>query len=253
MISATMQDGSTYDIKELLGSGDSNVKLSKSNASGLPYLTYGLSLAAGDTSGFEVCASRSPGCSAACLYTAGMGQLHSVQKARIAKTRAFFQNRTEFLEMLKGEIGRAFIRSQKQGKNLALRLNVLSDIMWEKVCPELFDYKTVQFYDYTKHAKRMLSYCQGKLPSNYHLTFSRSECNENDAIDVLKNKGNVAVVFDNKAIPKKWNGFKVINGDETDLRFLDKRGTVVGLYAKGKARKDDSGFVVPARIPLTIV
>ena len=84
----------------------------------------------------------------------------------------------------------------------------------------------------------------GKLPSNYSLTFSRSETNETQCLEVLKRGGNVAVVFRSKALPTHWNGFKVINGDENDLRFLDPKGVVVGLTAKGKAKTDTSGFVV---------
>jgi hypothetical protein len=79
-------------------------------------------------------------------------------------------------------------------------------------------------------------------PSNYHLTFSRSECNESDAIKVLGSRGNVAVVF--KELPDFWNGYKVIFGDESDIRFGGEQGVVIGLLAKGKARKDNSGFVV---------
>ena len=37
---------------------------------------------------------------------------------------------------------------------------------------------------------------------------------------------------------------KVVNGDESDLRFLDPRNSIVGLKAKGKAKKDTTGFVV---------
>ena len=36
----------------------------------------------------------------------------------------------------------------------------------------------------------------------------------------------------------------VINGDKTDMRFKDPVGVIVGLKAKGKARKDTSGFVI---------
>jgi hypothetical protein len=90
----------------------------------------------------------------------------------------------------------------------------------------------------------MLAFLDGKLPSNYSLTFSRSETNETQCLEVLKRGGNVAVVFRSKTLPTHWNGFKVINGDENDLRFLDPKGVVVGLTAKGKAKSDTSGFVV---------
>jgi len=102
-------------------------------------------------------------------------------------------------------------------------------------------FSTVQFYDYTKHRNRR------DLPSNYHLTFSRSEANNDAALEWLAAGGNVAVVFDTKkgqALPETWNGYRVIDGDLTDLRFLDDKNVVVGLRAKGPARKDTSGFVV---------
>jgi hypothetical protein len=39
---------------------------------------------------------------------------------------------------------------------------------------------------------------------------------------------------------------KVIDCDEHDLRFLDKKNTVIGLRAKGKAKKETNGFVIYA-------
>jgi len=53
--------------------------------------------------------------------------------------------------------------------------------------------------------------------------------------------GNVAVVFD--GMPNTYAGAPVVDGDASDLRFLDPDGVVVGLKAKGDAKKDDSGFV----------
>ena len=246
-----LQDGSKYPIVKLLGAGDTNAKMSKSDKSGKGYLTYGLSLAPGNVSGYEVCPSRSPGCSAACLYTAGHGQMTSVQRARTAKTIMFFEQRKAFLAMLERDLDAAHKKATKENKTLAIRLNVLSDIPWESIAPKLLSkYTDVQKYDYTKSFKRMKKFCAGGFPPNYHLTFSRSECNDKESLEVLKMGGNVAVVFDNKDIPKEWNGFKVVNGDETDLRFLDEKGVVVGLFAKGKGRTDKSGFVVSTKIPL---
>ena len=106
-------------------------------------------------------------------------------------------------------------------------------------------FKDVQFYDYTVINKRMTKYLNGGMPSNYHLTYSRKEDNHFQVMEALNNGANVSVVFE-KYLPKTWNGFKVINGDETDLRFLDKSNVVVGLTAKGKAKIDNSGFVVRA-------
>jgi hypothetical protein len=248
MIEVSLPSGDSYTVKELLADGDSNAKLTKSNLAGKGFLTFGLSLAPANLSGYEVCASRSKGCTMACLNTSGLGNMQSVQDARIAKTIAFFEHRSEFIALLYKNLSSAKKKADKQGKRIAVRLNVVSDIMWEKVVPTLFtDFKDVQFYDYTKHRVRMLHSLQSnyqKFPSNYHLTFSRSEENEISCLEILRAGGNVTVVFSEKDLPKRWHGYKVINGDETDLRFLDSKRSVVGLYAKGKAKKDTSGFVV---------
>jgi putative transposon-encoded protein len=128
-----------------------------------------------------------------------------------------------------------------------VRLNGTSDIAWEKLklnnlnLMELFP--RVAFYDYTKNPKRALDNAAGRHPKNYRLVFSRSETNEADCKRVLEARGNVAVVF-RKTLPKRYLGKRVIVGDESDLRFLDPRGCVVGLTAKGKAKRSESGFVV---------
>ena len=111
------------------------------------------------------------------------------------------------------------------------------------------NFPNVQFYDYTKHFKRMIKYLRGQLPANYHLTFSRNEINNFQATQVLKAGGNVAIVF-RKELPKTYKNFKVIDGDLHDLRFLDNKNVVVGLKEKltlnkhGKLDRDNSGFVV---------
>lgn len=249
MAEVLMADGSTYEVKTLLSDGDSNTKLRKSNSKSVEYLTVGLSLSPAKESGYEMCASRSPGCTQACLFTAGRGVYANVRNARIARTRLFHQDRALFRAMLFSELMRWEQKAHKQGKVLACRLNVVSDVMWEKMFPELFStFANVQFYDYTKHFLRMLTYCgPGRgipIPENYHLTFSRSENNDEDCKTILYHGGNVAIVFNKKELPETYWGYKVINGDETDLRFLDESGTIVGLYAKGRGKKDESGFVV---------
>jgi hypothetical protein len=149
---------------------------------------------------------------------------------------------------LRRELSNVVRLGGRNGFTPAVHLNVLSDLFWERIDPCLFGlFPTVQFYDYTKHARRRLDFCAGLLPPNYHLTFSRSECNQADCLRVLAAGGNVAVVFDGKALPATWEGYPVLNGDETDLRFTDPPASVVGLYAKGTAKTDDSGFVVPTR------
>ena len=136
----------------------------------------------------------------------------------------------------------------KNKKIGVVRLNTTSDISWENY--NLFEkFPMLQFYDYTKSFRRMCAFLgkpftkdEPKFPSNYHLTFSRSENNDTKCEMVLAMGGNVAVVFRNQ-LPDTWKGYEVVNGDDTDLRFLDKRGVVVGLIEKGMAKKDATGFV----------
>ena len=222
-----------------------NAKISKGEAFG--YITKGLHLAPANLSGYEVCRWRSKGCTMACLNTAGRGQMSSVQDSRIAKTKLFFEQRFDFLAKLSKEIISSTKSAIKKEMTAVFRLNLTSDLSWEDIINEdgvtIFEkHSKTQFYDYTKSFKRMKAFLDGELPSNYHLTFSCSETNEKVAKLVLEMGGNVAVVFRNQ-LPDTWNGVEVVDGDESDLRFLDKQGVVVGLIEKGLAKKDETGFV----------
>jgi hypothetical protein len=228
-------------MKSLL-SVDTNAKTVKGQKRG--FMTGILYLAPDRVSGLiNVCANASDGCRNHCLYSAGRGAFNSVQQARTAKTIFYVKDRETFLATLKENVA-SVIRKAKAKKMVpVIRLNGTSDIGWERYTV-IQAFKTTRFYDYTKNADRMLAFLDGKLPSNYSLTFSRSETNETQCLDVLARGGNVAVVFRSKVLPTHWNGYPVINGDENDLRFLDPKGVVVGLTAKGKAKSDTSGFVV---------
>jgi hypothetical protein len=74
------------------------------------------------------------------------------------------------------------------------------------------------------------------------LTFRQADGNDADANWAISKNMNVTVVF-NK-IPESYKGKPVYNADDTDLRFLDPKGVVLGLKAKGRAKKDTTGFVV---------
>jgi len=224
-----------------------NPKLQKSRSYG--YVTTGLHLAPATLAGGRnLCAHASDGCRAVCLNITGHGQFAQVQEARIRKTRVFFAGPKAFVSSLVAELERAERKATREGMRFAARLNLTSDVRWEMTRDDdgatVFDrLPSVQFYDYTKNPQRMLAWCEGKLPSNYHLTFSRSECNEAQCLKVMAAGGNVAAVF--AAPPAQWNGRPVIDGDKSDLRFLDPRGVVVGLTAKGAlGKKDSSGFVI---------
>jgi hypothetical protein len=230
-------------IMKILNKG--NAKTKKGEKFG--YKTFGIHLAPSTLSGFNACLWASKACIKACLNTAGHGQRESVQIARIEKTKKFFQEENLFMEKLVEEITAAIKSAKKANLTPCFRLNLTSDIPWEakKINGQtLFElFPQVSFYDYTKSFNRMKNFLSGKMPQNYHLTFSRSESNEALCELVAKLGGNVAVVFRN-SLPEKYLGKKVIDGDKNDLRFLDPKNSIVGLIEKGKAKNDESGFVV---------
>lgn len=230
---------------------DSNAKTVKGQKKG--YLTGILYLAPHRESGaMNVCANASPGCIATCLFSAGRGAFPKVRQARVRKTLEFKRDPAIFVDSLVKEITRLCKTAAKRGLIPVVRLNGTSDLPWEVIKGSdgrtlMQVFPKVQFYDYTKSHERMLRFRWSlSWPQNYHLTFSRSECNGDKARSWAVT-ASVAVPFAVKRgqpLPKEWGGFPVIDGDEHDLRFLDPRGVVVGLRAKGKARKDTTGFVV---------
>ena len=238
---------------KLLSTG--NPKILKGIKQG--YNTYILHLAPADLSGFNTCPKATAGCKAACLNTAGRGGMfkkgestNMIQEARIRKTAFFFEERAGFMEWLVADIKLAIKQSAKKGLIPVFRLNGTSDLSWEKyevirdgkLYRNIFTaFPDVQFYDYTKVLGRKVADIK-----NYHLTFSAADGNDNDVVKAIQQDYNVATVFGIKKtlpMPETYMGRPVFNGDESDLRFLDPKGVVVGLYAKGKAKKDTSGFV----------
>lgn len=234
-----------------------NPKTSKGEARG--WLTAVLHLSPENTAGLgTVCPYATPGCCAMCLNTAGRGGIFAkgattnvIQEARKRRTALYKLDRTTFDVRLADDIARAQRKAERMGVRLAVRVNGTSDQRGLALTMAGL-FPNVQFYDYTK-----LPVKNWRMPlPNYHLTFSRSERNAADVTDALESGMNVAVVFSTKRgrpLPHfAYAGgrrYVVIDGDEHDLRFLDPHGTrgvVVGLRAKGRARKDTSGFVVNA-------
>ena len=224
-----------------------NPKTAKGEARG--YLTAVLHLAPADTAGLgNVCPRATAGCKAVCLNTAGRGGIfargattNAIQEARKRRTAQYFADRTAFEAELDADLARLWRTAARKGLALAVRVNGTSDL--PGLARRLAQWwPHVQFYDYTKIERPW----ERELP-NYHLTFSRAERNGIAVTDAMFKGINVAVVFSTRrgqALPETWLGKPVIDGDKHDLRFLDPRGVVVGLRAKGRARKDTSGFVV---------
>lgn len=216
-----------------------NTKILK--GSGRGYISFIMHLAPAASSGREVCPKRSPGCTTACLNTAGRGMMHTVQAGRLRKTLMYHEDRAGFMAFLISDMLAGIRKADREGVTPVFRLNGTSDIPWERVRFDglnVFEiFPAVQFYDYTKILNRKVS-----AYPNYHLTFSRSENNDRDVARAIAAGMNVAVVFNE--LPATYLGLPVISGDEDDLRFLDPKNVIVGLTAKGRARKDTSGFVV---------
>ena len=237
---------STLKSKCTLLNINSNAKTSKGDdESKMTAIMY---LASSDMSGYDTCEHASPQCKKMCLISAGRGVFSNVQQARINRTKLFFENQPNFLSKLYNEITYFTDYCTEHGLKPYVRLNGTSDLNFvnlkiqdDKDIYQLFP--DVQFYDYTKDFQREAIY------DNYYLLYSRSE---NTPISTVKNlvaEGkNVAVVFDE--VPSLWEGLEVVGGDETDLRPTDKQGVVVGLKAKGMAKKNkrteesDKGFVI---------
>lgn len=253
-----------------------NPKTDKGRARG--YSTAVLYLAPADASGvMNVCQYASDGCKATCLYSAGRGGFDpEVPAARIARTRWFLLNRFAFNERLVREVISQRETARRRGRTFVFRPNGTSDLPWHRLLLNdgrtlLETFPDIQMYDYTKDARKARAYGRGELPANYHVTFSRSEVNENECLEVLASGGNVAVVFSTRKctrfcvydvetrqcrkvshrLPATWHGYRVVDGDLDDLRFLDDRNVVVGLRAKGDAKHDASGFVVAYDDPAT--
>jgi hypothetical protein len=232
-----------------------NPKVLKGTKQG--FNTYILHLAPANISGYETCPKRTAGCTAACLNTAGRGGMFKkgentnvIQQARIRKTQFFFEERAGFFEWLVKDIELAIKQSAKKNLVPVFRLNGTSDLSFEKyevvrngvLYRNIFEaFAEVQFYDYTKILGRKVNDI-----ANYHLTFSAADGNDADVRKAIAQGYNVATVFGIKKslpMPDTYEGRPVFDGDDSDLRFLDPKGVVVGLYAKGKAKKDTSGFV----------
>ena len=242
-----------------------NPKVAKGRARGFAVAV--LHLAPASLSGRNVCPQATQGCIAACLNTAGRGGLakggvvshddiatgrrtNSVQEARLRRTRFLYEDRTGFLATLRHDVLRFVAWCQREGYKPALRLNGTSDLDWDGMAPALmqeFAGLGVIRYDYTKVAKRAK-----RVSADYRLTFSLAEGNDSAALEALRGGMNVAAVFHvkkGKPLPETYAiagvSVPVIDGDEDDLRFLDPAGVIVGLRAKGHAKRDTSGFVRP--------
>ena len=231
--------------KQLLSKGTNNAKTAK-NA----YPTYILYMApyTQNYKGMNLCPQASKGCAAACLFTAGRGKFSNVMNARINKANYFVGNKKAFIWQLAAEL----VKINRLAKQTTLiRLNGTTDIDFVYLLKKysnlnINDLTRLKFYDYTKVLQRAIRY---KNHSSYTVTFSRSENNEKECIEALSQGVNVAAVF-NGYLPTTYKGFKVVDGDISDNEMLYYNGVVLGLKAKGDAKKDNSNFVIKTTVTI---
>jgi hypothetical protein len=226
------------------------------------YLTGIMYLAPHTLGGKNICPfAKAAGCIEACLNTAGRGIFNNVQKARLNRTKLFHNDINAFMHKLSIEIEALEKTAIKNRLIPVIRLNGLSDINWEDIrfnyefihnkirSVTIFElFPDIQFYDYTKNPNR------DQLPKNYDLTFSYSNKPEFQKFnDIAIKKGmRLSAVFSDKNLPAYFMGLPVLNGDESDLTFLAPKNSILGLYAKGKAKKDTGGFIIKT-IPILAI
>lgn len=227
--------------KPLLTIAQASAKLSKNEVKS--FILY-LAAASQNSFGINICPKASDGCTKSCLFTAGRGKFNNVKTARIQKTDFMLFEPAKFYKKLAAEI--MYHSTLAFDKKIAFRLNGTSDINHYKQIKRYANLdindlpNNVIFYEYTKNLAMAKSI--KKEFSRVHITFSKSESNLEQCLQALEAGFNVAAVF-NK-LPSFYAGYPVINGDLSDERFNDETGVIVGLKAKGDAKKDDSGFVI---------
>ena len=240
-----------------------NPKVAKGRAKG--YAVAVLHLAPHTLGGRNVCPAATPGCIASCLNLAGRGGLapgaalthaevatgartNPIQAARMRRTALLWGDRPAFAAALLSDATRFAAWARANGWQPVLRLNGTSDLDFDAVLPgvvaALRDLGVIR-YDYTKVRNRMK-----RAAPDYSLTFSLAEGNDAQAADWLRAGGRAAAVLrvrKGQPLPATLTldgqAFPVVDGDVDDLRFLDPEGVVVGLRAKGPAKRDRSGFV----------
>lgn len=236
--------------EKLLGI-DTNAKTIKGEKYGIK--TAILYLMPAMQSGVQLCAmAATAGCEKGCLFKAGRGAMNSVMLSRLRKTLFFNQYPELFMHQLHNELIRERAKAKRKGYKLIVRLNGTSDIRWENIPVSGYAnimqaLPDIQYYDYTKLANRK------NVPANYDLTFSYSGVADYApyVAKAVANGERIAVVFRNRSIVdamlangETFLGLPIVDGDNSDIRHLEPKGVIVALYAKGPARRDQSGFVV---------
>ena len=234
---------------KLLSKGNTNAKTEKNNVE--TFIMY-MSPFNQNSKNINIC-PNAKNCIHLCLNSAGRGVFNNVQIARQARTEFYLNDRNKFAISLNKQLSSIYSKAVKEGKKIAIRLNGTSDLDFIAILKNRLNIDVLElysttiesdkpgliFYDYTKILGKIEKY----KGSNYTLTFSY-DSNQDDAKRALRLGVNVAVVFRSKDLPAKFMGTTVIDGDKTDIEMLQYSSKILGLSAKGRAKKDTTGFVV---------
>ena len=235
-------------VKNLLSKGSTNIKTAKNNIE--TYILY-LAPHTQNSKKINICPKASKGCAAACLFSAGRGKFSNVIASRTNKTEYYLSDKKTFINQLSKELVKIAAKSIKQNKKIAIRLNGTSDQDFISIIKKYNNldllnddqFKNLVFYDYTAILGKIKKY----INTNYKLTLSRKEDNESDILQALQLGGNVAAVFSGD-LPTTYKGFEVVDGDKSDLEMIYNKNVILGLKAKGDAKKDKSGFVIDVNL-----
>ena len=231
-------------VKNLLSKGSTNSKTAKNSIE--TYILY-LAPHTQNSKKINICPRASKGCAAACLFSAGRGKFSNVIASRTNKTEYYLSDKKTFINQLSNELLKIGAKAIKQDKKIAIRLNGTSDQDFIALIKKYNNldllnsdqFKNLVFYDYTAILGKIKKY----INTSYSLTLSRKEDNEKEILEALKLGGNVAAVFRDD-LPTKYKGYNVVNGDSSDLEMIYNKNVILGLKAKGDAKKDKSGFVI---------
>lgn len=231
-------------MKKLISKGTTNAKTAKNILE--THILY-MSPYTQNSKAVNICPKATNGCILGCLFTAGRGAFNSIQQARQNRTEFYINSKKQFCEQITKELQALNNKAKKQGAKIAIRLNGTSDLDFIAIIKNqigvdvLESFQNLEFYDYTKILGKVKKYAG----TRYKLTFSRAENNEAEAKEALLYGVPVSVVFHhNKPMPSTYLGTKVIDGDSADDLMIDSGAVILGLKAKGKAKKDLTGFVV---------
>ena len=197
-----------------------------------------------------VCPMSTPGCRAGCvIVTAGKGPTPAVVLGRVARWLTLVLHPLHAVRLMRDSI-ECTVRAA--GENHRVRFGVADDVRWERVAPVLFapvDDVAIRAYAYTKWTPDRRRGAMG-LELTYSATREARRWSGASVAEAAAAGRRVAVAVDirkGQPMPTTFHGAPMVDGDASDDRWSTAPGVVVGLRAKGAARKDSTGFVFRAR------